>query len=365
MKIGGRETRTILLAPDGKAIDVLDQTALPFEIRWQRLSDLGGVVEAIRTMVVRGAPLIGATAAFGLWLALRRDPTDAALTAAASALVAARPTAVNLAWAVGRVARVASRAPLDRRAIEALGEAKAIADADVAINRAIGVHGLALLRAADARIHDGRPIRVLTHCNAGALATVDGGTALAPVYAAVASGMRVEVVVDETRPRNQGASLTAFELREAGVPCVVVADNASGHLLQRGEIDVVLVGADRVAANGDVANKIGTYLKALAAHDARIPFYVACPLSTIDRTLSDGLRDIPIEMRDEREVTHVFGRDADGDVVEVQLVPDGVPASNPAFDVTPARLVTGLVTEFGVVPATPSGIRDVFARLPS
>ncbi len=365
MKIGGRETRTIVLAADGRAIDVLDQTRLPFEIVWERLERLEDVVDAIGTMIVRGAPLIGATAAFGMWLAMRQNPTDPALTAAATALVAARPTAVNLAWAVRRMVRVIAPLPLHLRAVEALREAKTIADADVAINRAIGVHGLPLLRAALGRTGGERPVRVLTHCNAGALATVDGGTALAPVYAAVAAGVPVEVVVDETRPRNQGASLTAFELREAGVPCVVVADNASGHLLQMGDIDLVLVGADRVAANGDVANKIGTYLKALAAMDARVPFYVACPLSTIDLAIRDGMLDIPIERRAEREVTHVWGRNEEGVVVEVQVVPDGVSASNPAFDVTPARLVTKLVTEFGVIDANEQAIAAVFVGPPS
>jgi len=361
----GPANRTIALAPDGRAVLVLDQTRLPFETVWKRLATLDDAVAAIRTMVVRGAPLIGVTAAFGLWLALRADPSDASLARARAALVASRPTAVNLAWAVARVAADAARVAPGARAAAALASAEALAADDVATNLAIGAHGVVMISAAWERTGRSRPVRVLTHCNAGWLATVAGGTALAPVYEAHRRGIAVEVVADETRPRNQGASLTAYELREAGVPCVVVADNASGHLLQRREVDLVIVGADRVAANGDVANKIGTYLKALAAFDAAVPFYVACPVSTIDPSMRDGVCDIPIERRSEREVTHVRGRAADGSIVEVQVVPDGVRADNPAFDVTPARLVTGLITERGVVPASDEGVATVLAGAPA
>jgi methylthioribose-1-phosphate isomerase len=357
MLLNGRPTRTIWPAPAADAAWVIDQRVLPHRIASVRLASAADAAQAISNMTVRGAPLIGVTAAYGLALQARVDASDAALDAAARMLIAARPTAVNLAWAVGRAHAHVRALPVAGRAPAAWAFAGRLADDDVATNEAIGRHGLALLRALAPR--RGGTLNVLTHCNAGWLATVDRGTALAPIYLAHAQGMAVHVWVDETRPRNQGASLTAFELREQGVPHTVITDNAGGHLMQRGCADAVLVGCDRVSARGDVANKIGTYLKALAAHDCGVPFYVAMPLSTLDRSLDDGLRDIPIEQRDAREVTHLSGRAADGSTATVQLVPEGSAAANPAFDVTPARLVTALVTERGVVRATREAIASL------
>lgn len=358
MNVDGIARRSLWPADDGRAVHVIDQRFLPH--RWQeaRLGDLGAAITAIRDMWVRGAPLIGVTAAYGLALEMQRDASDAGLAAAAAALAAARPTAVNLAWAVQRVRAALAPLPPAARAEAAWRLAGAMADEDVAVNAAIGRHGLPLLQAVAAR--RGR-VDVLTHCNAGWLATVDWGTALSPVYHAQAAGLEVHVWVDETRPRNQGAGLTAWELARQGIAHTVIADNAGGHLMQRGEVDLVIVGCDRVTARGDVCNKIGTYLKALAAHDNGVPFHVAMPLSTLDLSLHDGLREIPIEARSAREQTHVTGRDAQGALVEVQLVPDGSPAANPAFDVTPARLVTGLITERGCVPAEEGALRRIAA----
>jgi methylthioribose-1-phosphate isomerase len=357
MLLNGRPTRTIW--PAGAAVETIDQRLLPHRVATLRLHNAGDAREAIADMAVRGAPLIGVTAAYGLALAARHDAGDGALRDAAALLRAARPTAVNLAWAIDRaLAHVLAAAPA-ARAEAAWTFAQQLADDDAACNEAIGRHGLALLRALTPR---GERLNVLTHCNAGWLATVDWGTALAPIYQAHRAGLPIHVWVDETRPRNQGASLTALELREEGVPHTVIADNAGGHLMQHGQVDAVLVGCDRVTARGDVANKIGTYLKALAAHDNGVPFWVAMPTSTLDRTLDDGLAEIPIEERSAREVTHLTGRAADGTSVEVQLVPEGSGAANPAFDVTPARLVSALVTERGVVPATREGIATLGSR---
>jgi methylthioribose-1-phosphate isomerase len=313
-------------------------------------------------MWVRGAPLIGATAAYGLALQATRDASDPALQAAAEGLRLSRPTAVNLAWAVARMLRRLGAAPRANRAALAWEEADAIAEEDVLANAAIGRHGLPLLQAVAARRPG--PVQVLTHCNAGWLATVDWGTATAPVYQAHAAGVPLHVWVDETRPRNQGASLTAWELGQAGVPHTVIADNAGGHLMQQGRVDLVIVGCDRVSARGDVCNKIGTYLKALAARDNGVPFYVAMPTPTLDLGLADGMAEIPIEERSAREVTHVAGRAATGEVVEVQLTPDGTAAANPAFDVTPARLVSALITERGMVPAQEAALRRLMAPAP-
>ncbi len=335
---------------------VIDQRQLPHQLVIARLDSVAAVRSAIADMWVRGAPLIGATAAYGLALQCRLAADDAALRATQALLDSARPTAVNLAWATRRMVQALLPLPVAARAAAAWQQAAAIAEEDVATNAAIGRHGLGLLQAQAAR-HPGRAIQVLTHCNAGWLATVDWGTALAPIYQAQAAGLAVHVWVDETRPRNQGASLTAWELGQQGVPHTVVADNTGGHLMQHGQVDLVIVGADRVTARGDVCNKIGTYLKALAAHDNGVPFYVAMPLSTLDLRLQDGLAEIPIEHRPARELTHVTGRDAQGAMTEVQLVPDGSAALNPAFDVTPARLVSGLITEHGVVPATVDALR--------
>ena len=348
MHIDGQARRTLWPSAARDALFVIDQRQLPHRVAIERLDDVEAVFGAIRDMAVRGAPLIGAAAAYGMALQARADAGDAALQAAAERLGAARPTAVNLRWALQRMLRRLLPLVPSERAAAAWQEAEALADEDVAVNRAIGRHGLQLLRALQP--HRDGVLNVLTHCNAGWLATVDWGTALAPVYQAQAEGIEVHVWIDETRPRNQGASLTAWELAQQGVAHTLVADNAGGHLMQRGLVDAVIVGCDRVAANGDVCNKIGTYLKALAARDSGVPFYVAMPLSTLDLSLQDG-RDIPIEERSPREVTHLGGRTAAGDWVELQLAPEGCAAVNPAFDVTPAALVDALITERGVLAA--------------
>jgi methylthioribose-1-phosphate isomerase len=360
MRVNGRPYRTLWPGADGASVEIIDQTRLPHAFAIVRLGTVEEAAHAIRAMLVRGAPLIGATAAYGLWLALRADNSDAALRNAASILMATRPTAVNLRWAIDRMtAWLAPMAPAER-AEAALARAAEICDEDVAINRAIGAAGLPILRAIAARKAPGAAVNVLTHCNAGWLATVDIGTATAPIYAADDAGVTVHVWVDETRPRNQGAALTAWELLNHGVAHTVIADNAGGHLMQRGEVDLVIVGTDRTTATGDVCNKIGTYLKALAARDNGVPFYVALPSPTIDWRVRDGLRGIPIENRSGREVTHICGRLPDGSVATVALTPEGSAAANPAFDVTPARLVTGLITERGVAEASEAGLKRLF-----
>ncbi|MEB3200317.1 MAG: S-methyl-5-thioribose-1-phosphate isomerase [Synechococcaceae cyanobacterium] len=368
MNIDGKPWRTIWLEPDGRSVGVIDQTRLPHTLATRRLSHGDEAAEAIRTMVVRGAPLIGVTGAYGLMLALQHDPGDAALEAAFTQLNATRPTAVNLRWALERVRQRVQPLPAAQRAEAAREEAGAIAEEDVAMCAAIGDHGLAIFqqlaaeRPADRR---GQPFHVLTHCNAGWLATVDWGTALAPIYKAHRAGLEIHVWVDETRPRNQGASLTAYELAQEGVPHTVIVDNAGGHLMQHGQVDVVIVGSDRTTRRGDVCNKIGTYLKALAARDNGVPFYVALPASTIDWSLEDGVAEIPIEARSPREVTHIQGwieaGATAGRLAEVQLTPAGSPGFNPAFDVTPARLVSGLITERGVVAAEAEALRRLYA----
>ncbi len=363
MKVAGRHQRTLWPAAGedpGQAVEVIDQRLLPHQWRVARLASIADVHRAIAEMWVRGAPLIGVTAAYGLALQCRHDGQDAALREAKAYLDGARPTAVNLMWATQRMLDALLRLPLAERASAAWALAAALADEDVATNHAIGRHGLELLRALAAR-HAHRPLNILTHCNAGWLATVDWGTALAPIYQAHEAGLAVHVWVDETRPRNQGASLTAWELGQQGVPHTVIADNAGGHLMQHGLVDAVIVGTDRVSRRGDVCNKIGTYLKALAAHDNGLPFYVAMPFSTLDATLDDGVAEIPIEARSPREVTHITGRDAEGRLVEVQLTPDGSTALNHGFDVTPARLVSGLITERGVLAANATAIAEALA----
>jgi methylthioribose-1-phosphate isomerase len=358
MLVRDRAMRTIWLAADG-AVEIIDQTRLPHAVEIVRLRDLDDAANAIATMQVRGAPLIGATAAWGIALALRADASDAGLAAARARLAATRPTAVNLAWALERVARaVAPLRPADR-AEAAAREAAAVAEEDVAACRLIGDHGAALI--ADIAEHKaGAPVNILTHCNAGWLAAVDWGTALAPIYVARERGIDVHVWVDETRPRNQGAALTAFELGQQGVAHTVIVDNAGGHLMQQGRVDLCLVGADRITRTGDVANKIGTYLKALAAADTGVAFHVAAPSSTIDWRLTDGVSEIPIEERDTREVTHVGGALADGRRGEVLIAAPGSAAANYAFDVTPARLITGLITERGLCGASETGILGLF-----
>ena len=359
MKIDGVAYRSVWVdESDGWSVRVIDQTRLPWSIDIVRLPDLRSAAHAIRSMQVRGAPLIGAVAAYGLALALRQDASTASMEAAADTLAATRPTAVNLRWALDRMLTRLRNTPADARIATAYAEAALIADEDVAQNRAIGEHGMGLI-ADVATTRPGR-VNVLTHCNAGWLATVDWGTALAPIYMAHDAGIPVHVWVDETRPRNQGAFLTAWELGKHGVPHTVISDNAGGHLMQHGQVDLAIVGTDRVTRTGDVANKIGTYLKALAAHDNQVPFWVASPSSTIDWTLADGLAEIPIEERDASEVTTIPGRGLDGQVTTVRVVPSSSPAANPAFDVTPSRLVTGLITERGRCPSTEAGLRALF-----
>jgi len=359
MRVHGQPYRTIFVADDGCTVAVIDQTRLPFAFELTHLQTAEEAAGAIRDMIVRGAPLIGVTAAYGVALGMRADPSDAGLARVVDVLGATRPTAVNLRWALERIRGVLSVEPPSRRAERAYGEAARIADEDVAACAAIGRHGRTLLVAIHER-RGGQPVRVLTHCNAGWLACVDWGTALAPVYAAHEAGIPVHVYVDETRPRNQGAALTAFELGAHGIPHTVIADNAGGHLMQHGGVDICIVGSDRTTATGDVANKIGTYLKALAAHDNGVPFYAALPSSTIDWTIADGVRDVPIEERASREVTHVRGRAEDGRVLDVEVVAPGSAVANPAFDVTPARLVTGIITERGVAAATRAGLRSLY-----
>ncbi len=359
MRINGRQYQTIWLSEDGWSVEIIDQTRLPHIFATVRLSSLEDAARAIRTMQVRGAPLIGVTAAYGLCLALRSDASDEALNQAIDHLTSQRPTAVNLRWALEEMQLAVRNLSRGSRVEAAYARAARMARDDVEANRAIGEHGLVLLRTLLARKPAGTPLNVLTHCNAGWLAAVDWGTATSPIYRAHDLGLPIHVWVGETRPRNQGAALTTFELGAHGVPHTVIADNAGGHLMQRGEVDVAIVGADRVAANGDAANKIGTYLKALAARDTGVPFYVALPYSTIDWSLENG-DQIPIEERSCDEVLHMTGRTAAGDIATVQIAPDGSPAANPAFDITPSRLITGLITERGVAAASASGLLSLY-----
>jgi methylthioribose-1-phosphate isomerase len=347
MKVNGTPYRTIWPATDGKAVEIIDQTKLPHVFRTLRLSTMLDAERAIKDMEVRGAPLIGVTGAYGVALAMREASSDAALQAACDRLAEARPTAVNLRWGVERMRALLAPLPAGERAAAAWAEAARIADEDVEINASIGRHGGEIIRA----IYEKKKstVNILTHCNAGWLATVDWGTALAPIYNAFDAGIPLHVWVDETRPRNQGASLTAWELNQHGVPHTVIADNTGGHLMQHGMVDMAIVGCDRVTAAGDVCNKIGTYLKALAAHDNGVPFYVALPSPTVDWTILDGVKEIPIEERSAAEVTHISGLCDDGQVRTVQVTPTGSPAVNYGFDVTPARLVTALLTERGMV----------------
>jgi len=353
MKVNGTSMRSIWPIGDS-AVGVVDQNLLPHRFETRELASAAAVEHAIRTMVVRGAPLVGVTGAYGLALALRSDASDTALAAAHAQLLAARPTAVNLRWALDRLRALVAALPTAQRAPAAWDEAGRIAEEDVQLNRLIGAHGAALMRTLHSRVR--RPINVLTHCNTGWLAAVDHGTALSAIYAAHDDGIPLHVWVDETRPRNQGL-LTAWELAAHGVPHTLIVDNAGGHLMQHGQVDMVIVGADRVSAQGDIANKIGTYLKALAAHDNKVPFYAAVPSPTIDWTIADGLT-IPIEERAASEVLVVNGLDATGAPAGVRLMADTTAVANPAFDVTPARLVTGIVTERGV--AEPARLIELF-----
>src|SRR5437660_7201585 len=360
MKVDGRHFRSIWLEDDGWSVGAIDQRRLPHEFVVARIANAADATEAIRSMLVRGAPLIGATAAYGMALAMRSDASDAALDRAYAMLLAARPTAVNLKWALDEMARLLRPLPASERVAAAYRRAVEIANEDVAINQGIGRHGLALIEQIAATKKPGEPVNVLTHCNAGWLATVDWGTATAPIYLAQDRKIAVHVWVDETRPRNQGASLTAWELSHHGVPHTVIPDNTGGHLMQHAMVDMAIVGTDRVAANGDVCNKIGTYLKALAAKDNGVPFYVALPSPTIDFAVTDGIAEIPIEQRSAEEQSTMTGRTADGRIETVQVVPDGSAVANYAFDVTPARLITGLITERGVLKASREGLNAAF-----
>ena len=360
MRIGDQTYRTIWRDAAAGGVAGIDQAVLPHRFAVKMLRSAEEAEAAIRDMTVRGAPLIGATGAYGLALATDRDPRSANLSAAYDLLLAARPTAVNLRWGLDRMRRRLERLPEAARAEAGFDEAARIADEDAAVCSAMGEHGLALIRAQWERHGRARPVEILTHCNAGWFAAVDWGTALGPVYKAHRAGIPVHVWVDETRPRNQGASLTAFELLNEGVPHTVVVDNVGGHLMQHGRVDLCIVGTDRTTRSGDVCNKIGTYLKALAAHDNGVPFYVALPSSTIDWRMSDGVAEIPIEERSVTEVTHMSGVTASGAVETIRVTPEGSPALNYGFDVTPARLITGLITENGVCPASEEGLLSLF-----
>ncbi|WP_420963605.1 S-methyl-5-thioribose-1-phosphate isomerase [Brucella sp. IR073] len=360
MKVGNRHYRTIWLNDDGQSVDIIDQRWLPHEFRIVTLRTVDEVAVAIRDMWVRGAPLIGVTAAYGIAIAMRADPSDEALDKAWDHLHETRPTAINLRWALDEMREFLRPLQPERRATAAYEKAARIADEDVELNRNIGRNGLDVIRRIAAGKKPGEPVNILTHCNAGWLATVDYGTATAPIYLAAEEGLPVHVYVDETRPRNQGAQLTAWELNGHGVPHTLIVDNAGGHLMQHGQVDIVIVGTDRTTANGDVCNKIGTYLKALAAHDNGVPFYVALPSPTIDWTVHDGVKEIPIEERNGDEVRFVQGRDAQGNIALVRISPETSPAANPAFDVTPARLITGLITERGIADASPQGLQALF-----
>ncbi|MCY3997152.1 MAG: S-methyl-5-thioribose-1-phosphate isomerase [Rhodobacter sp.] len=362
MKIDGKHYRSLWWSESAGVLEIIDQRWLPHELRVQRVERMQDFADAIQEMRVRGAPLIGATAAYGMALAMADDPSDGNLDAAWTLLERTRPTAVNLRWALDRCRAALRPLPEAGRAAAALALAHEIADEDVEINRRIGENGLALIREIAAGKPVGEPVRLLTHCNAGWIATVDWGTATSPMYQAHDAGIPIHVWVDETRPRNQGA-LTSWELGGHGIPHTYITDNAGGHLMQRGQVDMLITGTDRTTRRGDVCNKIGTYLKALAARDNGVPFYVALPSPTIDWTVDDGIAEIPIEERDARETTHVNGRADDGEIAAVQVSPDGTPGGNPAFDVTPGRLVTGLITERGICPATPEGLASLFPEM--
>jgi methylthioribose-1-phosphate isomerase len=359
MKINGKTTRSIWREGDGFSVGVIDQTQLPHEFATLRLATLDDAARVITSMQLRGAPLIGAAAAYGLCLALRVDASDENLERAYAVLLATRPTAINLKWALDEVMAAVRNIPREQRVAAAYRRADEICDEDVAINQAIGRNGMKLIEEIATRKKPGERVNVLTHCNAGWLATVDHGTATAPIYMAHDKGIKLHVYVDETRPRNQGA-LTAWELGQHGVPHTYIADNTGGHLMQHGLVDIAIVGTDRVTAQGDVCNKIGTYLKALAAKDNGVPFYVALPSPTIDFTVNDGLKDIPVEERAAEEITNVVGRTADGRIESVRVSPDGSAVANYGFDVTPARLVAGLITERGVIAATRAALAAAF-----
>lgn len=360
MKVGSKHYRSIWLAADGRRVQIIDQTMLPHEFKIVDLAKLQDAAVAIKDMLVRGAPLIGATAAYGVALQMAEDSSDQSVLKAYDVLIATRPTAVNLRWALDEMRQTLLPLPAGERIGAAYRRAGEIADEDVEIHRRIGTHGLAIIEKIAAGKAPGEPVNILTHCNAGWLAAVDWGPATSSIYQAATHGIDLHVWVDETRPRNQGAHLTAWEMAQAGIPHTLIVDNAGGHLMQHGKVDLCIVGTDRVTAQGDVCNKIGTYLKALAAFDNKIPFYVAVPSSTIDWTINDGLSEIPIEERGGQEVSEVWGRTRSGELTHVRISPEGTPHGNPAFDVTPARLVTGLITERGVTSASQAGLAALF-----
>lgn len=362
MKVNGTAYRSLWWDGQKGALQIIDQRWLPHDFRTQSVETLQDFADAIVQMRVRGAPLIGATAAYGMALAMRIDPSDAHMKRAWDFLHDTRPTAINLRWALNRCQAALMPLAQKDRADAALQLAHAIADEDVEINRQIGLHGLKIIQDIAATKPAGEPVRLLTHCNAGWIATVDWGTATSPIYHAHDAGLALHVWVDETRPRNQGA-LTSWELGSHGISHTYITDNAGGHLMQHGQVDMVITGTDRTTRRGDVCNKIGTYLKALAAHDNGVPFYVALPSPTIDWTVSDGVSEIPIEDRGSREITHIMGRDASGTLTDVQVTPDGTIGGNPAFDVTPNRLVTGLITERGVCDASEAALSAMFPDL--
>jgi len=360
MKVGTKHYRSIWFNDDIQAVQIIDQRWLPHDLRIVELISLKDFACAIADMWVRGAPLIGATAAFGIAEQMKRDPSDASFNDAWETLHETRPTAINLRWALNEMRELLKTAPQEKRAEIAHRRALEISDEDVECNRQIGLHGLEIIKKIAATKKPGEPVNILTHCNAGWLATVDWGTATSPIYHAVEAGIAVHIWVDETRPRNQGAQLTSWEMDSQGIPHHLIVDNAGGHLMQHGDVDIVIVGTDRTSAHGDVCNKIGTYLKALAAKDNNIPFYVALPSTTIDWTIKNGVLEIPIEERHSDEVTKVWGKLEDGSLGRVQISPDGTPGSNPAFDVTPSRLITGLITECGICEASSEGVAGLF-----
>ncbi|PCH67936.1 MAG: S-methyl-5-thioribose-1-phosphate isomerase [Rhodobacteraceae bacterium] len=360
MKVDGKHFRSIWFNQDTGRVQIIDQRWLPHEFRVVDLVTRADFAASIRDMWVRGAPLIGATAAFAIAEEMKHDASDTNLDEAWEELNQTRPTAINLRWALNEMRDMLRDIDVQDRAAMAHKKALEINDEDVECNRMIGVHGLEIIKKIAARKKPGEVVNILTHCNAGWLATVDWGTATSPMYHAVQAGIPVHIWVDETRPRNQGALLTSWEMNSHDIPHHLIVDNAGGHLMQHGQVDLVIVGTDRTTAHGDVCNKIGTYLKALAAKDNNVPFYVALPSPTIDWTVRDGVAEIPIEERDDNEVTHVQGKLPDGSIGSVQISPDGTPGANPAFDVTPGRLVTGLITERGVCAASPEGLAKLF-----
>ena len=363
MRVKSKQYRSIWLDDSGLEVCIIDQTELPHRFVVRQLSKLEEVSVAITSMQVRGAPLIGVAAAYGMYLAMLEDPSDEGVGVAYTSLIATRPTAVNLRWALDRMKKTILTTAVEKRVEIAKQTASEMSDDDVKLNESIGDHGLDLLKRINSESGWTGPLRILTHCNAGWLATVDWGTALAPIYKAHDAGIPVHVLVDETRPRNQGASITAWELGQHGVPHTIIADNAGGYLMQQDMVDLCIVGSDRTTASGDVCNKIGTYLKALSAHDNGVPFYVALPSSTIDWTISDGVNDIQIEQRAPEELSLVKGIRESGEIVSVNIYPEGSEVSNYAFDVTPARYVTALITERGICEATEESMKSMFSDL--